>query len=496
MQLNGHHYREAETESAEALAEMQPLAKPDPGELVAAYLTHSYAICGEGRCGDALSDVDRAMFVAQARLRPDSVEMVAVWLARGFDQWKNGAPEDAARAMGAALQLLRSRTDLPQPLIVGMELGVMRQYDAFLKGTHRKPEEKQLAAEMTKLEVQQPVGVQRLHWRARRRWRLDCCCRSRWKYSEQAIADEVSLPAIPPSGRQRSIHLFRPCRSGSVSALVVVSGGDLGDSGAERPLHIDGVERGGVSDAVFLIVLTHEFGHAMACRSVGGTANFQDSAVAVWRRGVCESGPHQRPGATLWSIAAGPLVNVALAPLFYVVTLVVGTGNPDLYEFVHSILWIDMVGLLIFNMLPIYPLDGGQILRSLLWFPLGPCACSLMVATVLGFVGIVGLIAYAVLVSQSIWTVAICVFLLLNCWNGLQSARKLLKIAKLPRRDGFKCPSCRTAPPIGTYWKCGNCQQMFDTFETGGVCAHCGAQYATTTMPGSAGSSGPSASGR
>jgi hypothetical protein len=105
---------------------------------------------------------------------------------------------------------------------------------------------------------------------------------------------------------------------------------------------------------------------------------------------------------------------------------------------------------------------------------------SLLVATVLGFVGIVALVGAAVYM-RSIWTVAISVFLLLNCWSGLQSARKLLQFAKLPRRDGFRCPSCRTAPPIGTYWRCGNCQQMFDTFETRGLCPHCSAQYATTT---------------
>ena len=157
-QLNGHHYREAEAESAEGLTEMQSLAQPDPGELVAAYLTHSYAICGEGRCSEALSDVDRAMFVAQAHLRPDAIEMAAVWLARGFDQWKVGAPDDAVRAMDASLHLLRSRTDLPQPLQVNLQLGVMRQYDAFLKASRRKPEQKQMEAEMARLQAQQPAA--------------------------------------------------------------------------------------------------------------------------------------------------------------------------------------------------------------------------------------------------------------------------------------------------------------------------------------------------
>jgi hypothetical protein len=52
---------------------------------------------------------------------------------------------------------------------------------------------------------------------------------------------------------------------------------------------------------------------------------------------------------------------------------------PDIYQLLRAVLWID-VSLLAFNMLPIYPLDGGQILRSLLWFVLGR-ARSLMVAT-------------------------------------------------------------------------------------------------------------------
>jgi Zn-dependent protease len=231
--------------------------------------------------------------------------------------------------------------------------------------------------------------------------------------------------------------------------------------------------------ALFLIVLTHEFGHAMACRQVGGTAN----RIVLWPMGgVAFVKPPQRPGATLWSIAAGPLVNVALLPILigaFLVSRSLGWANtmPDAYMFVKWVLWID-TGLLIFNMLPIYPLDGGQILRSVLWFGLGR-ARSLMTATILGFVGVVGFIVLAV-VWHSVWTGAIAVFVLLNCWGGLQHARGLLRLAKLPRRQGFACPSCRTAPPVGAYWKCGKCQQPFDTFETHGLCPHCSTQYVTT----------------
>ncbi len=73
--------------------------------------------------------------------------------------------------------------------------------------------------------------------------------------------------------------------------------------------------------ALFLIVMLHEFGHALACRQVGGTAN----QIVLWPLGgVAYVNPPQRPGATLWSIAAGPLVNVA----FLVILSLLGNVEP------------------------------------------------------------------------------------------------------------------------------------------------------------------------
>jgi Zn-dependent protease len=230
---------------------------------------------------------------------------------------------------------------------------------------------------------------------------------------------------------------------------------------------------------LFLIVLLHEFGHAFACRQVGGQAN----RIVLWPLGgVAYVDPPPRPGATLWSIAAGPLVNLALAPFLWVL-YVIGRSSgwastmPDTFHLVRAILAID-VGLLIFNILPIYPLDGGQILRSLLWFVLGR-ARSLMVATILGILGVVGIIGLA-LFSKDVWLGAIALFMLMNCWGGLKHAQALLRLAKLPRRLGYVCPVCKSSPPIGDYWKCGNCGQAFDTFATMAICPNCRTQFPST----------------
>jgi Zn-dependent protease len=231
--------------------------------------------------------------------------------------------------------------------------------------------------------------------------------------------------------------------------------------------------------ALFLIVLLHEFGHALACRQVGGRAN----RIVLWPLGgVAYVDPPQRPGATLWSIAAGPLVNVVLMPIMYVLMLRAQSAgsaemSSDIFRLAANVFWINK-WLLIFNILPIYPLDGGQILRSLLWFVFGR-ARSLMVATVLGLLGAAGFIALA-FYEQDVWLGAIAVFVLMNGWEGLKHAQALLRMSKIPRRQGFSCPTCNSAPPLGNYWKCPRCGQPFDTFATAAACPNCHNQFPTT----------------
>ena len=231
--------------------------------------------------------------------------------------------------------------------------------------------------------------------------------------------------------------------------------------------------------ALFVIVLLHEFGHALACRQVGGQAN----RIILWPLGgVAFVAPPQRPAATLWAIAAGPLVNLVLLPgalLLAFIGQYAGWRDsfPDLQHFLWTLAFIN-VGLLVFNLLPIYPLDGGQILRCLLWFALGRTR-SLKVATIIGFIGGAGLIIAAIWVN-SIWIGLLGIFMLLTCWRSWKQAAMLTAIETLPRRPGFACPSCGAAPPVGALWFCHHCRTRFDTFETGAVCPNCQAQFETT----------------
>jgi len=227
--------------------------------------------------------------------------------------------------------------------------------------------------------------------------------------------------------------------------------------------------------SLFGIVLMHEFGHSLACRQVGGRAD----QIILWPLGgVAFVAPSQRPGATLWSIAAGPLVNVVLAPVLTILVILGGaagwrTSMPNGYNFFHSV-WQVNLALLIFNLLPIYPLDGGQILRSVLWYPLGR-AHSLLVTTLIGFPCVGLLLSLAVFWVHDMFFAVLCLFILVTCWRGLMQARMLIKVGKLPRRHGYACPECREKPILGCAWRCPRCLRPFDMFESQGFCPQCGA---------------------
>ncbi|MFB3920702.1 MAG: site-2 protease family protein [Terriglobia bacterium] len=234
--------------------------------------------------------------------------------------------------------------------------------------------------------------------------------------------------------------------------------------------------------ALFFIVMLHEYGHALACRSVGGKAD----RIVLWPLGgVAFVDPPPRPGATLWSIAAGPLVNVALLILMSLIGILNrSAGWNAAYPNAHALLravWFINAGLLIFNLLPIYPLDGGQILRSLLWYFLGR-ARSLMLAVTVGFAGVAGLVSIAVWL-RSVWFGILAAFILMNCWGGLRQAQALARLAKLPRHEGFACPNCHASPPVAQLWVCGRCHKPFDTFQSQATCPNCGEQFSTTRCP-------------
>ncbi|HEX5980417.1 MAG TPA: site-2 protease family protein [Thermoleophilaceae bacterium] len=112
----------------------------------------------------------------------------------------------------------------------------------------------------------------------------------------------------------------------------------------------------------FASLLLHELGHALVARREG----MEIAGITLWLFGGVArfSGMFPSARAELRIALAGPLVSLVLGGLF------VGLSQLPLPRAVDGVVawlgWINLI-LLAFNMLPALPLDGGRVLRALLW---------------------------------------------------------------------------------------------------------------------------------
>jgi tetratricopeptide (TPR) repeat protein len=156
--LAEHKYREAEIEATAALNGLESGPKPDLSDLSMAYLTRSRAICGQGQCRSALDDVSQAHSLALNRFQQNSIEMISIWLVQGQIQMKAGLQVDGEQAMNEALRLVQSRTDLPRPYFVTLQLVVLRAQRTSLKAAHRKQEAKHVEDQISRIEADAPAA--------------------------------------------------------------------------------------------------------------------------------------------------------------------------------------------------------------------------------------------------------------------------------------------------------------------------------------------------
>lgn len=124
----------------------------------------------------------------------------------------------------------------------------------------------------------------------------------------------------------------------------------------------------------FFCVLLHEYGHALAARGFGiGTRHITLTPIGGIARLERMS---ERPWEEFWITVAGPAVNVVIALLLLIPAIWLLANNPALLEnslesggnlaWFVVILLATNVGLVLFNMLPCFPMDGGRVFRAVL----------------------------------------------------------------------------------------------------------------------------------
>jgi Zn-dependent protease len=115
--------------------------------------------------------------------------------------------------------------------------------------------------------------------------------------------------------------------------------------------------------AFFGSILLHELGHAVQATRDGVGID----GITLWLFGGVArfTGMFPSPGAEFRIAVAGPLVSLALGLGFVGIAWV--PGLPEPVDAVCAWLGFINLALLVFNLLPALPLDGGRMLRAALW---------------------------------------------------------------------------------------------------------------------------------
>lgn len=198
--------------------------------------------------------------------------------------------------------------------------------------------------------------------------------------------------------------------------------------------------------AVFLSILIHELGHSLAMKRYGINSymilyHFGGLAVPESAGGFMGMNRRSDPYQQIYISAAGPGLQLALAGVVILLVKVAGysvpTPIPYLSEWLHfdagkqissmpllavvdSILWPSIFWAVL-NLLPVYPLDGGQISRELftMYSPHDGMRNSLMLSILIGGgVAVYGLTSDQMMLGMMFGMLAFSSFQLLQAFSG------------------------------------------------------------------------------
>jgi Zn-dependent protease/predicted transcriptional regulator len=170
-------------------------------------------------------------------------------------------------------------------------------------------------------------------------------------------------------------------------AIVALITWSLGASYFPEEIH--GISPGvsyalGLGSALLLFasILAHEFGHALVARRAG----IEVEEIDLWLLGGVSRmrGEAHDPDDELRFALAGPAVTAVIAVCFLVVALLLPSSTPAVVRALVEYQVLVNALILVFNMLPAFPLDGGRVLRSLLWRRSGDIGRSTATAASVG----------------------------------------------------------------------------------------------------------------
>ena len=133
---------------------------------------------------------------------------------------------------------------------------------------------------------------------------------------------------------------------------------------------------------LFVSIVFHEFWHSLVARQYG----LPISGITLFIfGGVSEMAEEpQSPKVEFFMAVAGPVSSFLLSGIFYLAFLGTRANTPLPVHAVLAYLAYVNVLLGLFNLLPAFPLDGGRVLRSVLWYAKGNLRWATRIASRIG----------------------------------------------------------------------------------------------------------------
>lgn len=171
--------------------------------------------------------------------------------------------------------------------------------------------------------------------------------------------------------------------------------------------------------AVFFCVVLHELGHALTAKRFGVKTK-KITLLPIGGMASLDKIP-ESPKQELLVVIAGPLVNVVIAILLYLIVPIQELANMNFAENLEMFssltlqnfllyLFIVNVMLVIFNMIPAFPMDGGRILRALLALKMDRVKATQIASSIGQFIAIIFLLV-GLLYNPFLVFIALFIFL-------------------------------------------------------------------------------------
>lgn len=115
---------------------------------------------------------------------------------------------------------------------------------------------------------------------------------------------------------------------------------------------------------LFASVLAHELGHALVARRYG--VPVKDITLFIFGGVASMEREPRTPGAEFVIAVIGPIVSLLLGGVFLLLSLPLSGFSPIMFS-ILGYLGVANIALAVFNLMPGFPLDGGRVLRAILW---------------------------------------------------------------------------------------------------------------------------------